>query len=154
MGPRLSKYLENMTYFHQIPKFSIDLIVKWVKICYKSCDFNVWKAWHIEMMQFVWIGGKVGGNVLKCCGIFKYQKTTIPLSFLKHSSKPWPNIQLIFFFNSQLLFDKLFYWFTSACNLFKHIQIAILIKTILVSKKIIWFYQRMHMFMTFYQHRI
>jgi hypothetical protein len=34
------------------------------------------------------MGGKVGGNVLKCCGILKYQKTAIPLSFLKHSNKP------------------------------------------------------------------
>jgi hypothetical protein len=40
-----------------------------------------------EIMKFVCIDGRVGGNVLKCCGILKYQKTTIPLSFFKHLSK-------------------------------------------------------------------
>jgi hypothetical protein len=55
--------------------------------------FEWLRAWHIEIMQFVCIGGKVGGNVLKCCGILKYQKTSIPLSFLRHSSKPWPWIE-------------------------------------------------------------
>jgi hypothetical protein len=38
-------------------------------------------------MQSVSIGGKVGGNVFKCCGILKYWKIAIPLSFLRHSSK-------------------------------------------------------------------
>jgi hypothetical protein len=90
MGPRLSKYLENMTSFHQIAKFSINLTAKWVKNCRKSCSLNVLRAWHIEITQFVCIGGKVNGNVLKCCSILKYRKTTIPLSFLKHSSKSWP----------------------------------------------------------------
>jgi hypothetical protein len=38
--------------------------------------------------NFVCIGGKVGGNVLQCCVILKYRKIAIPLSFLKHTSKP------------------------------------------------------------------
>jgi hypothetical protein len=32
-------------------------------------------------VQFVYLGGKVGGNVLKCLGILKYQKIAIPYSF-------------------------------------------------------------------------
>jgi hypothetical protein len=40
-------------------------------------------------MKFVCIGGKVGGNVLKCCGILKYWMTAIPFSFLRHLSKQW-----------------------------------------------------------------
>ncbi len=66
MSPKISKYQTNMTSFHQIPKFYIDLIAKWVKNCHKSCGLNVLKSWHIEIMQFVCIGGKVGVNVLKC----------------------------------------------------------------------------------------
>jgi hypothetical protein len=30
-------------------------------------------------MQFVCIGEKVGGNVLKCCDILKYWKAAVPL---------------------------------------------------------------------------
>jgi hypothetical protein len=91
MGPKLSKYPKNMISFRQIPKFSIDLTTKWVENCYKSCGLNVLRSWHIESMQFICIGGRVGGNVLKCYGILKYQKTEILLSTFRHSSKPWPN---------------------------------------------------------------
>jgi hypothetical protein len=34
-------------------------------------------------MHFVCIGGNVGGNVLKHCGILKYWKIVIPLSFFE-----------------------------------------------------------------------
>jgi hypothetical protein len=72
VGLWLSKYPKKMTSFHQKPNFSIDLITKCVENCHKSCGLNVLKSWHIEIMQFVCIGGKVGGNVLKCCGILKF----------------------------------------------------------------------------------
>ncbi len=90
MGCKLSKYPKNMTSFHQILKISIDLTTKWIENSYKSCGLNVLRAWHIEIMQFVCTGEKVGQNVLKRCGILKYQKNAIPLSFLRHSSKSWP----------------------------------------------------------------
>jgi hypothetical protein len=61
-----------MTSFHQILNTSIDLNKKWVENCHKSCGLNVLTSRHIDIMQFVCIGGKVGGNVLKCCGILKY----------------------------------------------------------------------------------
>ncbi len=44
MGPKLSKYPKNMTSFHQIPKFSIDLITKWVENYHKSCDLNILRS--------------------------------------------------------------------------------------------------------------
>jgi len=83
VGPKLSKYPKNMTYFHYIPKFSIDLTVKWVENCHKSCGLNVLRAWHVEIMHFVCIGGNVGGIFKKHCGILKYWKITIPLSFFE-----------------------------------------------------------------------
>jgi hypothetical protein len=44
VGPGLSKYPQNMTSFHRIPKTYINLIAKWVENCYKSCGLNVLKA--------------------------------------------------------------------------------------------------------------
>ncbi len=36
---------------------------------------EVLRSWHIEIMQFVCIGGKVGENVLKCCGLQELRKS-------------------------------------------------------------------------------
>jgi hypothetical protein len=47
VGPKLAKYPENMTSFHQIPNFSIDLTTKWVENYHKSCGLNVLRA-HIN----------------------------------------------------------------------------------------------------------
>jgi hypothetical protein len=81
-GSQTFKIPYNMISFHQIPKFYIDLTTKWEENCHKSCGLNVLRSWHIEIMKFVCIGGKVSGNVLKCCGILKYQKTQFLYHFL------------------------------------------------------------------------
>jgi len=57
-------------------------------------------------MQFVCIGGKVGGNVLKCCDILKYQKIAIPFSFLRHSSMALRATLLIDAISKALVFVK------------------------------------------------
>jgi hypothetical protein len=99
VNPKLSKYLENMTYFHKILNTSINLNTKWAENCYKSCDLNVLTSWYIDIMQFVCIGGKVGGNVLKCCGILIYQKITIPYNFwdIQANHDPWWDFKWFFY---------------------------------------------------------
>jgi hypothetical protein len=43
--------------------------------------FECLKILTQKIVQFVYLGGKVGGNVLKCFGILNYQKIAIIYSF-------------------------------------------------------------------------
>jgi hypothetical protein len=78
MGPKISKYLDNITSFHKIPKYSI----YWTQSGYDNATCHmVWMSKDLDtlkIVQFVCLGEKIGENVLKYFGIWKiYQNTTI-----------------------------------------------------------------------------
>ncbi len=57
--------------------------VMWFE-CFKSLTHR-----NYAICMYRWEGWL---KCLKCCGILKYQNTTIPLSFLRLSSKLWPRL--------------------------------------------------------------